>query len=244
MSQPLNSALYIGDIRHKRYLPTEHKFKYPLYMAWIDLDEINQLNGIHPLFGTKGFKLLSFKQQDYLTNYKGNLHDRAIAASLELGWSGNISKVMMLCQMRCLGVYFSPVNFYFFADDNGQFQHMIAEVSNTPWNERHCYLVKLHQKVNFKKSFSVSPFMDLNMHYHWTVKMAGRIALIHIENKSEETLLFDATLRLKKEALTKGNVSSLLKRFPAMTLTIFKSIYWQALKLFVKKVPFIGHSGH
>ncbi len=120
---------------------------------------------------------------------------------------------------------------------------MIAEVSNTPWNERHYYLVPLEKKVNFKKTFSVSPFMDLDMNYHWHIRQTQDKALIQIKNIRDEQVLFDATLRLKRHELTEQQVSRLLKRFPAMTWSIFKGIYYQALKLFIKRVPFLGHSG-
>jgi DUF1365 family protein len=96
--------------------------------------------------------------------------------------------------------------------------------------------------VNFKKVFSVSPFMNLDMNYHWTIRLTQDKTLIHIENKRDGELLFDATLRLTRKELTEKEMSQLLKRFPAMTWTIFKGIYYQALKLFIKRVPFLGHS--
>ena len=85
--------------------------------------------------------------------------------------------------------------------------------------------------------------MNLDMNYHWNIRMNSDNTMIHIENKKDETLLFDVTLRLQKHLLTKERVSAVLKQFPAMTFSIFKGIYLHALKLFCKRVPFIGHSG-
>jgi len=85
--------------------------------------------------------------------------------------------------------------------------------------------------------------MNLDMNYHWTVRQKQDNILIRIENKRDDELLFDASLRLQRQTLCTAQMSKLLKRFPAMTWSIFKGIYYQAFKLFVKKVPFLGHSG-
>lgn len=242
----LTSAIYIGDVKHRRFAVKSHQFKYALYMMWVDLKQTETLSGIHNSLGTTGFKLLKFNQADYI-NTQGDtdipLVNRAFNKIAALGVEEPFSDVFMLGQLRCLGVYFSPVNFYFYKNQQGEFSHMVAEVSNTPWNERHYYLVPLEKKVNFKKDFSVSPFMNLDMDYHWHIRMNTDNTMIHIENKKDDQLLFDATLRLQRRTLNNENVTQLLKQFPLMTWSIFKGIYLHAFKLFCKRVPFIGHSG-
>jgi len=239
--------VYLGDVKHRRFAVKEHRFSYPLYMMWVDLNNLQQLNGVHKHLGTSGLKALKFNEADYFKNisdlYQLPIIERAHEQLAALGVNETFTHVYMLGQLRCFGVYFSPVNFYFFGNNDTRFKYMIAEVSNTPWNERHYYLVPLEKKVNFKKVFSVSPFMNLDMNYHWHVKQLPDKTLIHIENKQNEELLFDATLRLKRKELTSEELSKLFKRFPAMTWSIFKGIYYQALKLFIKRVPFLGHSG-
>jgi DUF1365 family protein len=239
--------VYLGDVKHRRFAVKKHTFSYPLYMMWVDLNNPEQLNGVHRQLGTTGFKALKFNQQDYLKSsnrtQQCTLIERAHSQLSALGVNTTFKHVYMLGQLRCLGIYFSPANFYFFGESEDNFSYMIAEVSNTPWNERHCYLVPLKKKVNFKKAFSVSPFMNLDMNYHWHIRHSLDKILIHIENKRGEALLFDASLRLKRADLTEQHVSKLLKRFPAMTWSICKGIYYQALKLFIKRVPFLGHSG-
>jgi DUF1365 family protein len=158
-----------------------------------------------------------------------------------------------LVQVRCFGIYFSPANFYFCYDHNDKCTQMVAEVSNTPWNERHYYLIDLLNEETdktTKKSFQVSPFMDLDMTYFWQVIPPSNQddkLLVKIENKKidEESdkvsKLFDATLVMRKKPFTQKSLLRIWCQLPVMTINVVLSIYWQALKLFVKRVPFIGY---
>ena len=151
-------------------------------------------------------------------------------------------RVLLLGNVRCLGFYFSPVNFYF-CDRAGETRYLLAEVSNTPWNERHYYLLDLAALSPHDKDFHVSPFMGLGMRYHWRIRAPKEEALIHIESHpvSGESKLFDATLALRRAPLSRKGLAALLARWPWMTLKVLLGIYWQALRLFIKRTPVFTH---
>jgi len=126
---------------------------------------------------------------------------------------------------------------------------MLVEVSNTPWNERHYYLVDITTEDVSDKNFQVSPFMDLDMLYLWRVKLPSSDSdklLIHIENQrrhhsEQRRKVFDASLIMKQKPFTTGQLWKTWSFLPFMTTKIVASIYWQAMKIFFKGIPFLGY---
>jgi hypothetical protein len=237
---PRYSSVYTGRVRHRRSSVANHEFSYPLYMLGLDLDEIDLIDQQSKIFSQERFNLLSFQRSDYLGDPAVDLKQAVLQQVTELGCSvESIDRVILLGQVRCLGMYFSPVNFYFCFEGN-EARWMLAEVRNTPWKERHCYLVDLYDPQHSPKQFHVSPFMGLDMHYRWKVQLQESRILIHIENWNQ-TKLFDATLALKKSPMTSGSLASTLNQWPMMSLSILRGIYWQAFRLFIKRVPYYSH---
>lgn len=236
----LNSCLYSGVVGHCRYQPTLHRFKYSIFLFALDLDELNSLPDLGWWFKFKRAALMSFHPSDYLDHQPELTRQTVWQKVASFGGNNLDGRVVFVGQVRCWGFYFSPVNFYYCHAANGELCYLLAEVSNTPWNERHCYLIDARSQAPIPKVFHVSPFMDLQMNYHWRFSALNEVLTLQITNQAEERL-FDASMKLERKLLTTAELKAQWLRIPAMTIKTVASIYWQALKLYWKKVPYVPH---
>lgn len=241
----MNSGIYSGTVRHQRYSPKQHRFSYPLYMLALDIDELSALDASCRFFACERFAPLSFRRRDYLDASKRPLKSVLLEKVRELGGDcGCIDRVVMVCQVRCFGVYFSPINL-FFCYSGVTAVYTLVEVNNTPWLERHFYLVDLNEPEITDKHFHVSPFMPMAMQYHWRLKAPDlnrldKPMLVHIEAHQQHKV-FDATMILKGKPLNNNSLALALRQWPIMTAQIVRGIYWQAFKLFIKSIPLHAH---
>jgi uncharacterized protein len=225
------SAVYQGHVRHRRFAVRNHQFRYPLTMAYIDLDELpNLLNG-RLIKQRPG--LVRFRHSDYL----GEDQVRA-TVERELGEAPE-GPIRLLTHLRTLGHCFNPVSFYYcFAPDGHTLHSIVAEVTNTPWGERHEYvLAAANRTVNaghFDKALHVSPFMPMDQRYTWRASAPGKTLSVHIESEQDGERAFDATLSLTRKPLGYRGLAR-------PTLRLLALIYGHGFALKLKGVPIQPH---
>jgi len=247
----MQSCLYAGQVRHRRFAPREHAFTYKLFQVYLDLDELDTVFHRRWLWSVTRPALARFKREDHLGNPEQPLAEAV--RDLVQAETGRrpAGPIRLLTHLSYFGYGFNPVSFYFCFDSEGEsVETVVAEVNNTPWGEQHCYV--LDESINFgsrdkkryeiEKQFHVSPFMDLDMHYRWRLTQPGEKLLIHIENEKDSNKLFDATLTLQRRKITSASLAGVLIQFPFITAKTVIAIYFEALRLWLKRVPFIQHS--
>jgi DUF1365 family protein len=237
----MQSAIYKGNVFHSRFVPKKHAFTYQIFLLWLNLDEIDLLDAEVKGFSAKSWAPLRFKRSDYLGDANKSLKQSVLDKMSELAQQPITGNVYLLGQTRTFGMYFSPVNFYYLQQEDGTFSHLLAEVSNTPWNDRHCYLVDLAKQEDCDKVFYVSPFNPMDMQYKWKISQPEQSLKLTL-SCHKEVKHFVASLNLSRIELNSKSLFHVLLSIPSMTVKTVFGIYWQALKLFIKGVPFYSHS--
>jgi DUF1365 family protein len=240
---PLESSIYSGIVFHQRSIPKQHTFSYKIYLFWLKLSEIDQISQQVSGFSNnkKGLSTVNFKREDYLGDSNVPLQDAVLSRMNELSETELSGEVFLLGQVRTFGLYFSPVNFYYLRNPQGFYTHLLAEVSNTPWDQRHHYLVDLNNQVDCAKAFHVSPFNPMDMQYKWQVQQPSQNLRLNLSCYKQQKH-FEAAINMDKQPLTSASLRSSLMSIPSMTIKTVVGIYWQAIKLFFKRVPLYTHS--
>ena len=247
MLKLFSTSLAIGEVWHKRYTPTIHEFKYKLNSFLIELNDPQSLKHLSKFTSFTKFNLYYLNENDYLRDYNGSIKSKVINKLVELGAILNgQEKLFMLGQLSNIGVYFSPLNLYICMINN-ECRYVLAEVSNTPWNQRHYYLIDMKNKPYIvKKEFHVSPFFNLNQNYHWTFNFTSNEIYFQIDSYQDKQKVFSAGYAVS--LITLGNRNQVNRKLIKSPFNIFKillAIYYNALKLFLKKVPFVPYRyGH
>lgn len=240
-------AIYSGRVGHQRLRPKPHSLDYDIQYFWLDLMALAELP---PEIKRERFGAFSLRRRDY---FKGcaavaaepSLAQAALIRAAQLGADlQGIDQVFVLTPLANWGVYFSPLTQYYLYQQ-GTPRYLLAEVSNTPWHERHHYLVPLngHAVTEFShaKQFHVSPFNPLDMQYHWRIEPPADRFKLSLQNSRAAQTVFSAWFMLTRSALTTQNIRQMLIRQPWQNVQVVMRIYWQALQLLCKGLPFYSH---
>ena len=245
----MNSSLYFGNVYHARYSPSRHKFSQKLFMVHLFLDELETVFQCHPLWSTQGKNIAHYDRRDYhgdqgtplAESLRESCHD-------QLGYTPS-GRISLLTHLRYFGHCFNPVSFYYFWDEKLERpEALLAEINNTPWNERYSKAFHWGDSENgrsiqqFDKEFHVSPFMQMDIRYTWKFSIPEEILGVHMVNNSPEGKTFEASMDLKRKPIDFFHLSYALARFPFLTLQVLGSIYWHALMLRMKGCKFYPHT--
>jgi len=241
------SCVYEGTIRHRRHDPVRHELRYPIGLLFVDLGELPAVLDRHPFWSARRPSLGRFRRADHLGDPAQPL-DAAVRDVVQ-GQTGTrpAGPVRLLTHARTFGHCFNPVSFYYCYDASGeQVQAVVADVTNTPWGERHAYVLERDGdgrvlEDRFAKAFHVSPFMAMDHDYAWRMVEPGAELLVHIESLRDGHKAFDATLTLQRRELSASALNRLLWRYPAATMVAGARIYAHALRLKAKGAPYFPH---
>ncbi|KTC87470.1 MULTISPECIES: DUF1365 domain-containing protein [Legionella] len=243
------NLIFTGEVRHRRFTPKTHQFSYKLFMFCFDIGDLpNSFKDIKQVSIEK-FNWFSFRRINYLSHPEIPLDEYARQLVVAKFHTYPKGKIYLLTHLTCLGYCFNPISLYFIFDEtNQQLDYLIIEVTNTPWGEKHNYVLESSGKpkndlyhYQFQKELHVSPFMAMNYEYQFNLKLNKREIIVHMENHIDGKKDFDATLRLKASAQKAPLFTKVFKRYPWITYKLAVAIYWQALKLWLKGVPFHFH---
>ncbi len=242
----LPDGIYWGWVQHQRHLPHRHSFNYPLAMLMLDLDELQQRFSRSRLWSLERFNLISFHRRDYLRSDTADLKTAVSELIQQRCGDAFNGQIKILTHPRYLGFIFNPVTFYFCSEADS-LKYIVAEINNTPWNERYAYVLKVDENQTqplhfaFDKQFHISPFMPMDVQYHWRFNLQPDALNIHMVMINDGERHFDATMQAVMQPLTTKNMRWLPIRYPLQTLSVVFRIYWQALRLWGKHTPFFSH---
>lgn len=243
----LPDQIATGRVWHRRKSPKAHAFGYRMWLSLLDVDNIASTFA--------GSRLWSVQRPNLVTYHRGDFmapHDRPLGEAVRdrvqriLGFRPD-GRVRMLTHLRQWGVCFNPVTFYFCEHSDGVVQAIVAEVHNTPWNQRHAYVLDARDQLGpdfrfeFDKDFHVSPFLPMDLRYDWRFHYTDARLDVHMRVMRDGTECFATGMRLALEAMTPSKMTRMPLVFPLMTLRVVVGIYWQAFRLWLKRIPLFTH---
>jgi DUF1365 family protein len=244
------SAIYLGQVKHRRTAPVAPEVSYRIFMMYLDLAELPRLFRRRWFWSASRPALARFRREDHLGDPAVPLDESVRQLVADETGEYPRGPIRLLTQLSYFGYVFNPVSFYYcYDEDDTVLETIVAEVNNTPWGERHSYVLPQsmnqgtggHKRYFPAKEMHVSPFMQMDVDYDWRFNTPGEQLTTHMENSHGGRKIFDATMILARKEISAWSLASVLTRFPLMTLKIIVAIHWQALKLWIKGAPVHDH---
>ena len=265
----MRSCLYEGAVRHRRHIPLNDEFRYPLLMAYLDLDELPALFDGSRLWSARGPAPAWFRRSDHLGDPEQPLADSVRALVRERIGVAPEGPIALLTHLRYFGHCFNPVSFYYCFDRAGErVSAVAAEVTNTPWGERHTYVLGDRDAAEHgstrtltgehQKQLHVSPLMGMDHVYRWQVSEPAQTLSVHIASHAapapadargsrsgarDGERYFDATLSLSRREISPRELRRALVRYPLITVRVVARIYAHALRLRMRGASYFPHPG-
>ena len=249
----MKSCVYEGWVEHHRRVPRPHRFRYRIFLMYLDLAELPGVFEKRWLWSSSRPSLAWFRRRDHLGDPNLPL-DNAVRCLVEIETGVRPrGPIRLLTHLRYYGYCLNPVSFFYcFDESDSKLEFVVAELNNTPWGERHCYVLDCRTRqttsgrfrFSFDKAFHVSPFMPMTHRYHWTFWKPGVNLGVHMENRLEGKRHFTATMLLERQSISGASLSRALARYPLMTMRVATAIYWQAFVLWLKGTTFYSHPKH
>lgn len=244
----MQSALYVGKLRHRRFTPRSHSFTYPVFLSFLDIDHLPELLRVAPFTSYNRWNWLSYDERDHFGDPRKPLRARLAEDAARLGIELPSGPIFLLTHLRYFGYVFNPVSFFYCYDQHGHLAVILSEVNNTFGESQNYWLSAANERHNAAarrftsvKRMHVSPFNGMEMEYDWIFTPPGDRLVAHMNTSIAGQRNFDATLQLERRPWNSEALLKSLLRFPFMTLQVIGAIHWEALKLWLKGVPVYTH---
>ena len=243
----VTNRLYTGTLRHARYTPKRHQFRYKVFMPFMELESLQEATAQLPFWSIKRWAPARFVRRDFLGDERVALPEAVRQRIFEETGERQQGPIYLLANWRYFGYQNNPIAVYYCYDKAGDhLEYVVAEVTNTPWGERHSYVLRAPADdaplaTEFDKALHVSPFNPMDMTYRWYSNAPGDELQIQIALFENGDRIFDAVLSLSGEPMTAGSARRAILSYPLMTLKVVAGIYWEALRLFLKGVSLHSH---